>query len=662
MREGLCHQLVFRCLVKICDAATDVKPKVETATRKGWKEDPRHPLIYRLMKPNEQQVWSEFISSVLIDLHVYGRSYVRVIRGRNDEVISFMPIDPRLVIEIREGGRREAGPFNWHQFPEALGEIVGYQVQEALGAYDLKPEDMIATYDFDPSGPMSGMSSLGVALNGVGLLHSMNRYARNYLNEGGPSSVIMIKGRKLKDEAEAEMIRQRFAQRYYGGGKRSAVAVFDDDASFEKFGGDIKDILNEPLLFSEEAGICAAFGVPPILAGAYVGLRWANQRAGQAGAQKDFWENKMSPLMARMRDIFTYKFLEKYEQRVDLGVKVRVNWDLTNVQALKEDEDKVAARYRADYNGGIITLNEARTARGFDPVALPEADLTKLEIEMQRAQENPEETSDDNSLPKSFSLRWFLKDVDFKKSYEWQGYLLSREPTEEEKKIIPLVAEAQESAADALLTLCSEARNELIRLAAVEAAKTDDYQSIKVDLSEGLKKKMRQAIAAGYEAGYLTVIPEKRGRLSLKVDEDIAGNNRILGALVRALINQVIARFVSSLLRRLMRDVQKEAAIAEAETEIRAESTAYIAELALGASVQAVADGRYDAFAAAAEIGDLFIYSSVLDANTCTVCKEDDQKQSLVLNDLPTVPNPDCLGRWRCRCMIIIAHQTEAED
>jgi hypothetical protein len=51
--------------------------------------------------------------------------------------------------------------------------------------------------------------------------------------------------------------------------------------------------------------------------------------------------------------------------------------------------------------------------------------------------------------------------------------------------------------------------------------------------------------------------------------------------------------------------------------------------------------------------GVRFIYSCVMDEDSCDVCKSAEGQESDDPRHLPSAPNPECKGE--CGCMIIIA-------
>lgn len=200
-------------------------------------------------------------------------------------------------------------------------------------------------------------------MKSIGLDAGLTNYADKYLTYGGPRGVLKFRNRALTDE-EAEAIQQAWKKRYEVGGRGDGgVAVLDEDSEYQAIGSHLKDLEASELKQYEQAAVCSAFGVPPVLVGAFVGLRWSNQRAGQQSAQKEFWANKVTPTLRRYRGVFERQLLAQYEAPRDVPTVFQIGWDLSQVAALQEDVNDIAERTRADYKAGVISRNEARAVQ-----------------------------------------------------------------------------------------------------------------------------------------------------------------------------------------------------------------------------------------------------------------------------------------------------------
>ncbi len=92
--------------------------------------------------------------------------------------------------------------------------------------------------------------------------------------------------------------------------------------------------------------------------------------------------------------------------------------------------------------------------------------------------------------------------------------------------------------------------------------------------------------------------------------------------------------------------------------DVDGQTDGWIDRAASEAAHQAFAQGRQDGFAAHRSEISRFIYSAMLDMNTCGECAKADGKEGQE-SELPEVPNPDCEGGAQCRCMWVAVFKDE---
>jgi phage gp29-like protein len=89
------------------------------------------------------------------------------------------------------------------------------------------------------------------------------------------------------------------------------------------------------------------------------------------------------------------------------------------------------------------------------------------------------------------------------------------------------------------------------------------------------------------------------------------------------------------------------------------QSDKWIDGVASKGSNEAFAEGRqagYEDYKD--EIGSV-IYSALLDQNTCDTCSDADGQEGATPDDVPDVPNPDCDGGDKCRCVQVFVFKDE---
>ena len=57
-----------------------------------------------------------------------------------------------------------------------------------------------------------------------------------------------------------------------------------------------------------------------------------------------------------------------------------------------------------------------------------------------------------------------------------------------------------------------------------------------------------------------------------------------------------------------------------------------------------------------------YIYSALLDVNTCEACAAADGQESESEDGIPAVPNPDCDGGDKCRCVVVAVFKDEVRN
>lgn len=174
-------------------------------------------------------------------------------------------------------------------------------------------------------------------------------------NSGIPAGLISVQNpspelsRRLEEEWKSR----------YGGSKnaRKPIILNADKASYMSIGLSPidMDFLEQRKVNRTE--ICAAFGVPSQIVGDPEGQTYSNY----GEAQKAFWENTViSRYLDHILEKLQSDLLPRYADNLIL------KYDLSGVGALKENEDKKAARIDMLWKSGLIKRNEGRYALDFE--------------------------------------------------------------------------------------------------------------------------------------------------------------------------------------------------------------------------------------------------------------------------------------------------------
>lgn len=213
----------------------------------------------------------------------------------------------------------------------------------------------------DPLNEHDGLSPLQRVYRELGIDNKATDFTKQFFeNSAVPFGILTTEQDLMEDEAEviAESWQRRFAG-YVKGLFRTAV--LGRGAKYEQLGMNFKDMEFEALRSFVETRICAAFKVHPVVVHSWVGIKHSEQRATYEQAKKQFWNESLIPLLRRIESKINSQLLV-YEE----GVYCR--FDLSQIQALQEDQNEKSKRIVGEWKEGLITLDEGRRVLGYEPV------------------------------------------------------------------------------------------------------------------------------------------------------------------------------------------------------------------------------------------------------------------------------------------------------
>jgi HK97 family phage portal protein len=246
--------------------------------------------------------------------------------------------------------------------PDSRLFVRGYKYTVGdLPPFFLDAADVIHFKTRHPLDDYYGLAPLAVLAGRVDLDVWTRRFAESFFrNAGVPAGLMNIQ--RAMNEVERGMVQRRFRDVYGGSEGWHKIMVLDGGAAtYTQMGLGMGEsgLAMNTLGMTNETRICGVYGVPTSLIPTMAGQE-ANR--GQTAAVSDrelFWEQTMVPWFRRKDSVLNAKLLAEWP---DL---TRIEHDLSQVKALQEDQDKLHARYRADYEAGAITWQEFRQKCGY---------------------------------------------------------------------------------------------------------------------------------------------------------------------------------------------------------------------------------------------------------------------------------------------------------
>ncbi len=263
-----------------------------------------------------------------------------------------------------------------------------------------------------------------------------------------------------------------------------------------------------------------------------------------------------------------------------------------------------------------------------------------------------------------------------RKSYDYEGLTLSREPNEHEKLAVKGIAQAQESGKEAIGKLLLDLRTQLISdgLKGIAKLSPATYHELTLQVESEFRQSLRDRLIVTYRRGrslvrfelqhsgkgIQMVVPDSvwpHGcKFDFKADDDDAefDDLDLLTDLTGSrIVNDVQSRIIAAAQRYTLLGLTTNALQSAITSEITTGSVSYIDRAATGLANKVVNIGRANEMQDRADEIDRYEQSALLDANVCEPCAGDDGKTASDPDELPGGPNPDCLGTDLCRCFIV---------
>lgn len=380
VREGYSYNpYVFRCVEFI--AANERARRIVLR-----KEDPRdgpilkpgeldrdqQTLLRRLnRRANDWEVAKLWRHRLLAQYLLSSRGvFIEAVRNRRGGIHSMYLLDPDRVLPVP--GRRKKDPNDPNEIG-AVTPIESFRVTCAVanGApyWDWRPPfDPDATPEEQPSGivwvrsPHPTMFERGMSpMEAAGLSADLDRYARLYnrrfmQQDGRPGGVLAVKG-PIEDQF-IDALEARFNSPE---NTARTIAIEADEINWADTSGSPRDTQWGETMDRTKREICVAFGLPESVVSDSSGQTFDNSDSDYAKA----WEHGMLPtfdLLDAQLDVLTPG---GYDDDTYLSHDVSDVWVLGRYQRARED------RALADFNNGIMTVDEVREVKDLEPWDVP---------------------------------------------------------------------------------------------------------------------------------------------------------------------------------------------------------------------------------------------------------------------------------------------------
>lgn len=330
---------VYRCIRERCKAVSSVPLVVYNVKDDGELEEaPEHPLQKVLDRPNPWASRQDLLEFWELSRMLSGDAYWHLvgmgIEGHPEEIYYLRPDRMKVI-------------------PDAVEKIKGYQYKIDSQEFDLEPEEIMHFLLKDPTDDYNGMSPLEAGARTVDISNEIQKWNKKFFQNAARPDGAFVTEQVLED-GPYKRLQQEVEEEYGGLDNAHRPLLLDGGMDWKEIGKSHKDLDFPELKKLSREDICILFETPPPVIGIMENSSYNNLET----ARRMFWENTIIPTLDDLVSKINNDLAPRYDDKIVVG------YDLSDIQALKENENEKVKRIRGLVKDDIYTLNEARLELG----------------------------------------------------------------------------------------------------------------------------------------------------------------------------------------------------------------------------------------------------------------------------------------------------------
>jgi HK97 family phage portal protein len=236
--------------------------------------------------------------------------------------------------------------------------------------YEFLPEEVFYIKYFNPFSILRGMAPLRSGRDAMTLELNAVNYNKNFFSQGmQPAGAFTSE--QIINRTERDRLRETL-QEYYGGvAQAHKPLVLWNGLKFDPLSKmSLRDAEYTELRQMNREDICSILGVPLEIFGL-----GNTTHSNKEFAWKIFWNETLIPAIVKLEALINKSLIP----RLTSIEKVKIKIDLSEVEALKESQEKKMEIYDKGFKDGALTPNDIRVdVFGKDPITDPSMDITYL--------------------------------------------------------------------------------------------------------------------------------------------------------------------------------------------------------------------------------------------------------------------------------------------
>ena len=303
------------------------------------------PMTRLLERPNEMWTQGQLLRATETYLALWGSAFWGIEPDSAGNASELWPLRPDRVRIIPDRNRHVRGFVYEHG-----GERAAYLPQEIVWFRHINPADEFL-----------GMSSLSPARLAVDMGEEALSFNRSFFRNSTMPSDLAITTEETPTEDEVSEFYARWESRFRGSGKAHRPVLLSRGMDAKRLGTSQKDMeFTQALRWSVEE-VARAFGVPKVFLGQLEDATLSNVQT----LERYLWRNTVVPELRLIEQAINSSVTPLFES---FPGQRRVEFDLGDIEALKESENDRVDREVKLVAAGIITVDEARAGRNLAPI------------------------------------------------------------------------------------------------------------------------------------------------------------------------------------------------------------------------------------------------------------------------------------------------------
>lgn len=325
--------------------------------------DPKHVMTKFLRRPNQFMSWRKFMQIKQIFQDIAGFAAFEIETNILGEPLRLWPMLPHFCSFLR------GNPYNDDMTINKSARIRAIRYMPyGLPWKDIPIENILFFSNgegYDPEyNDIRFYSPLMHAFPVVEVDSALTFFLNDFVKHGAKIAGLISVQQTINDTV-AQDIQRRYTEYHGGSGNWSKPLVLGLGAAYTPMQMTLEDMAYAALDAHNEARICNAFSIDPIVAGAKAGLD-VSTYSNKEAAFTDWYRSWVVPSWEEDAEIFESQLLPFYEGEEQ--ERFTVAFDTRNVWALTEDMNAKWTRVIEATKIGLICRDEGREAIDYSPI------------------------------------------------------------------------------------------------------------------------------------------------------------------------------------------------------------------------------------------------------------------------------------------------------